>query len=209
MPEAAIREIDGERLVRDSNGKWTPVEHVKPQHIDEDRTVRKIIAYAKKLNAELARFKLHTKADVTDFQARLSERYGGRRGGDKGNVTITSYDGCQKVVIQTQDTVSFGAELQVAKELVDACVATWSEGADSKIIALVQHAFQVDKEGRINRAALLQLRRLDIDDDHWRAAMEALNDAEKVIGSKEYTRFYERPNFKAKWEPIPIDLASA
>lgn len=216
MPEEATIEaadpavvIDGERFYRDAGGRLVPEKLVKPQHRLEDQTVRKIIAYAEELSAQISRFRGHTFDDVASFVEVLAEQYGGKRGGKKGNTTITSYDGTMKVVVQVQDQLTFGPELQVAKELVDECITSWAEGARDEIRALVEHAFQVDKEGRINRAALFQLRRLEIDDDQWRQAMTALGDAIRVIGSKEYVRFYRRRSPQGRWEPITIDLAAA
>ena len=88
-------------------------------------------------------------------------------------------------------------------------LAWWAgaEGTRPEIRALVEHAFQVDKEGRINRSALFALRRLDITDPQWLAAMRALSDAIRVISSKEYVRFYRRKDAKSPWHPIVIDLA--
>ncbi len=193
----------------DAKGRLVPESLVKPQERLEDQTVKTIIGFARDLNAQIARFRGHTFDDVASFMDVLAEQYGGKKGGAKGNVTLTSYDGCLKVVVQVQDSLTFGPELQVAKELFDACISAWAEGADDKIRALVQHAFQVDKEGRINREALFSLRRLDIDDDGWRKAVQALNDSIRVQGSKEYVRFYERATPTDRWLPITIDIANA
>jgi hypothetical protein len=206
---AGIVEVNGKSYMTDSSSRMVPVEVVKPEHALEDQVVRKIIAFAEDLSAQVSRFRAHTVDDVTAFQELLAEKYGGKRGGKKGNVTLTSYDGCQKVVVQVQDVMTFGPELQVAKAKVDECIVAWSEGASDEIRALVEHAFQVDKEGRINRAALLQLRRLDIADPTWQAAMTALADAMRIIGSREYVRFYKRGDPKARWQAITVDLAAA
>lgn len=202
-------EIDGAKFMADAQGRLVPVALIKPQHLLEDQTVRKIIGYAQALSAEIGRFRGHTFDDVASFAELLAERYGARIGGKKGNTTLNSYDGLFRVVVQVQDQLSFGPELQVAKQLVDECITEWADGARSEIRALVEHAFQVDKEGRINRAALFQLRRLDIDDEQWRSAMAALGDAIRVIGSKEYVRFYRRSSRTAQWQAITIDLAAA
>lgn len=201
--------LGGKDFMSDPSGRLVPVDLVKPEHRLEDQTVRKIIGHALDLNAQLTRFRGHTFDDVNSFIDLLAEQYGGKRGGAKGNVTITSYDGTLKVTVQVQDQLSFGPELQVAKELVDECITAWSEGARTEIRALVEHAFQVDKEGKINRAALFQLRRLKIDDEQWNAAMAALGDAIRVIGSREYVRFYRREDTRSAWRAISIDLASA
>ncbi len=209
VPASTIREIDGEKCYRNSSGLWVPEAQVKAQHLLEDQTVRKITAYADELSAQISRFRGHTFDDVATFVELLAEKYGQKRGGEKGNITLTTFDGLQKVVVAVQDQLSFGPELQIAKGLVDECIVAWAEGADSKIRALVEHAFQVDREGRINRAALFQLRRLEIDDERWRSAMTALGDAIRVIGSREYVRFYRRASLKGRWQAITIDLAAA
>lgn len=207
--EDAVTLIADQRYLKDSAGRLMPEELVKPEHRLEDQMVRKMVAFAEDLSAQVTRFRGHTFDDVASFVELLAERYGGRRGGRKGNTTLTSYDGTQKVTVQVQEQFSFGAELQVAKNLVDSCITAWSEGARPEIRALVEHAFQTDTEGRINRAALFALRRLDIDDPEWQAAMAALGDAIRVIGSKEYVRFYRRDHPKARWKPITINLAAA
>ncbi|WP_341992291.1 DUF3164 family protein [Azorhizobium sp. AG788] len=204
-----IMEIGGNQYMTDPQGHLVPLDLVKPQDALEDQTVRKIIQYADDLSGQIARFRGHTFDDVASFVSILAERYGATRGGAKGNTTLTSFDGCLKVVVQVQDVLTFGPELQVAKAIVDECVAAWSDGAPAEVRALVQHAFQTDKEGRINRAALFSLRRLKIEREPWPRAMAALDDAIRVVGSREYVRFYRRPNARAKWQPITIDLASA
>lgn len=200
--------IDGQEYMRDSAGRLVPIATVRASDLLEDQTVRKIIAFADDLSARIVRFRGHTFDDVGAYLDILAEKYGAQRGGKKGNVQLTSFDGTLKVTIQVQDQIAFGPELQIAKSLIDTIIVKEAAGATDTIRALVEHAFQVDKEGRINRAALFQLRRLSIDDPDWRAAMEALGDAIRVIGSKEYVRFYRRVP-AGKWEPISIDLAAA
>lgn len=195
--------------MRDAQGRLVPESAVGDQDKLIDQTVAKIVDFARALNAQIARFKGHTIDDITSLNDLLGERYGAARGGVKGNITLTSFDGCKKVMVQVSEAVTYGPELQIAKTLVDQCIAKWSEGANDAIRALVNHAFQVDKAGKINHAALLQLRRVKIDDPDWQNAMQALVDAMRVIGSKAYVRFYERDNPSGEWRAITIDLAAA
>lgn len=195
--------------MQDAKGRLVPESMVKPQELLEDQTVRKIIAFAEALSAQIGRFKGHTFEDVATFMDVLKESYGAAKGGPKGNTTLTTYDGCMKVTVQVQDSLTFGPELQVAKGLFDDCISRWTQGSTAEVRALVDHAFQVDKEGRINRSALFGLRRLQIEDEEWKRAVAALNDSIRVIGSREYIRFYRRPNGRAQWQAITVDLASA
>ena len=200
--------IGDEQYMRDAGGRLVPLDLVKAQHKLEDQTVRLVLGHAQELSARMARFRGHTFDDIAAFVDTLSEKYSDRRGGIRGNTTLTSYDGLSRVIVQVQDQLSFGPELQIAKGLVDECIGSWSQGARSEIRALVEHAFQVDKEGQINRAALFQLRRLDIEDEQWRSAMTALGDAIRIIGSRQYLRIQTRPSPKSSWTTIPLTMAA-
>lgn len=97
----------------------------------------------------------------------MAEKYGRTRGGVKGNVTFSSFDGSEQITIRVQETLTFGPELQIAKDLIDECVTEWSEGANANLRAIIGDAFQVDKEGQLNTGRILSLRRVKIQDERW------------------------------------------
>lgn len=209
-PALAGREVvGGHYYMRDASGRLVPLELVKPADKLIDQTVRTCIDFAQELSDQIARFKAHTFDDVNALLALLADEYGAAPGGAKGNVTLTSFDGTLKVQVQRQDHIAFGPELNVAKSLVDECIAGWASDARAEIRALVEHAFQVDKQGRINRAALYQLRRVNIEDETWARAMQALTDSMRSTGTATYVRFYRRESPERAWTPITIDLAAA
>ncbi len=204
-----ILEIAGSKYRKDTRGALVPESAIKPMDLLQDETVRKMIGFAEELSAQIARFKGHTYDDIGSFQALIAQEYGAKIGGQKGNITLTSFDGLCRVQVQVQDQIDFGPELQAAKELVDECLREWAAEARDEIRALVTRAFQVDTAGRINRAEIFMLLRVEIADPRWRRAMDAVRDSIRIVGSKSYVRFFrrERPNFP--WSPITIDLASA
>jgi len=207
---AGVVTIDGKSYMRDAKGALMPVELIKAQHKLEDETVRMIIGHARALSAQISRFRGHTMTDLGEFDALLDQEYGGRpRPGVKGNRTYQSYDGLQKVQVQVADSIDFGPELQIAKGLIDECLTEWTDEARAEIRAVVTRAFNTDKEGRINRSDIYMLLRLDIGDERWRRAQDAIRDAMRVVGSKEYVRFYERDRPTDAWRAITIDLAKA
>jgi hypothetical protein len=107
-----------------------------------------------------------------------------------------------------QDNLAFDERLQAAKALIDACIKDWTQGSRSEIKALIDNAFQVDKEGKISTGRVLGLRRLDIKDQQWQSAMQAISDSVQVLGSKPYIRIYERVGDSDNYQPISLDLAS-
>jgi uncharacterized protein DUF3164 len=200
-------EIDGKTYMGDGKGGFQPIETIKPQHLIEDETVRKILAYAVDLSDQVKRFKEHTFGDIGDYEAILAQEYGTLIGGKRGNKTLHSVDGLFKVQVQVADYFDFGPELQIAKELIDECLNEWAADAGPELRTIVTRAFNTDKAGQINRSEIFMLLRLDIKDERWVRAMGAIRDAMRVIGSKTYVRCYRRATHDAKWEAVSIDLA--
>lgn len=204
-----VVEVNGKPYLTDPKGTLVPLEAVKAQHRLEDEVVRKIVGYAAPLSAQIARFREHTFDDVDQFVALLEQNYGLKRGGRKGNISLTTFDGLQKVLVKVADQIEFGAELQVAKGLVDECLAEWSAESRTEIRAIVQRAFNVEKGGLINRAELFSLLRLEIEDERWQRAMTAIRESMRVVGSKRYVGIYQRAKATDPWTHISLDAATA
>lgn len=202
-------DVGGRPYLRDARGALVPLESIKPMDLLIDEQVRKILKFASELSAQVGRFKGHTFEDIGALQALVDQEYGARLGGAKGNLTLTSFDGCQRVMLHMQDLLDFGPELQTAKKLVDECLSQWAADSSAEIRALVTRAFQVDKEGHINRAEIFMLLRVEIADERWQRAMDAVRDSIRILGSKAYLRFQTRPSPEAAWSSITIDLAAA
>ncbi|MCC7097303.1 MAG: DUF3164 family protein [Thermomonas sp.] len=202
-------DVNGQPYMRDAKGSLVPLEAVKPTDLLMDETVRKIVDFARDLSDQIARFRGHTFEDVNAFQALIAQEYGASVGGAKGNITLTTFDGLQKVQVQVADLIEFGPELQAAKGIIDECLTEWASDSRTELRALVNRVFSVDKTGQINRAELFMLLRVEIDDQRWQQAMAAIRDSIRIIGSKTYVRFYERDAADAKWRAITIDLAAA
>jgi len=200
-------EIDGKTYMGDSKGGFQPIETIKPQHLLEDETVRKILGYAIDLSDQVKRFKEHTFDDIGAHEAILAQEYETRLGGKKGNMTLQSVDGLYKVQVQVAEYFDFGPELQTAKTLVDECLNEWASDAGPELRTIVTRAFNTDKAGQINRAEIFMLLRLDISDARWQQAMRAIRDAMRVVGSKTYVRCYQRATHDAQWRSVAIDLA--
>ncbi|MGY2732371.1 DUF3164 family protein [Sphingomonas sp. UYP23] len=201
--------VGGTPYLSDAKGNLVPLASVKAADLLMDETVRAIVANAREVSAVVANLKSQTFQSVGDLQALIAQDYGAIIGGKKGNITLTSFDGRQKVQVQVADLLEFGPELQPAKALIDECLTEWAVGSAMELRALVNRVFQVDKDGQINRAELFMLLRVEIQDDRWTRAMKAIRDSMRIIGSRTYVRYYDRPAPDAAWQPVSIDLATA
>ena len=194
--------------MRNAQGHLVPLELVKPIDQERDRLVRELVALAKDLNARLVAGKSKMFGDVAAFVELSSEQYGVKRGGTKGNITLTTYDGAFKLQIATAENVTFDERLQAAKTLIDECINEWAKGSRPEIMVLVQQAFQTDKEGNLNVGRILALRRLEIADPRWQEAMKAISESVQVIGTKQYVRLYERVGDSDRYVPIALDMVA-
>lgn len=196
-----------EDYMTNAEGHLVPTEKVRPEDRIENDLVLQLFEGAQMLESGLAAFKATAFSEVRTFLDLLAEKYDATRGGKKGNLSLTSYDGLTKIQIAVADYIQFGPQLQVAKSLVDECIHAWSDGASANIRALVDHAFRVDKNNRVNAQAILGLRRLDIRDATWKRAMDAITDSVRVVASKQYIRFYRRPSPESDWKAVNLDIA--
>ena len=192
---------------QDAKGRLVAEAQIKPIDQARDELVTDLVARAKQVNAVIAEFKRDAFADIGAFVQLSAEAYGVHLGGRKGNVQLLSFDGRYRVQRAIAESIAFDERLQAAKALIDECLTEWTEGARSELRVLVADAFRVDKAGDIRTAAVLGLRRLDISDERWQRAMQAIAEAVQVVDSKSYLRLYERVGDSEQWQPIPLDVA--
>lgn len=193
--------------LQNAQGHYVPLDKVKTTDALENDLVLKLLEQADELSVNIRRFKLRCFKEINAFLDLLAQEHNIAKGGKKGNVTMTSYDGRFKINISVAEFIEFGPSLQSAKDLIDQCIHKWSDGSNDNIRALVDHAFRVDKTNRVNTKDILGLRRLDIRDDEWKQAMDVISESIRVRSSKEYVRFYYRPEPESDWKSIALDIA--
>ena len=195
-----------EGYVMNAKGHYVPLSAVKEIDKLRDDVVQDIISRAKELRSQMIGVKDIMFGNFHEFVELSAHEYDTKIGGQKGNVSLLSFDGKYKVQIAIQDNLVFDERLQVAKSLIDECLRDWTKDSNDNIKAIIDNAFAVDKEGKINIRRVLSLRSLNITDDKWQKAMQAISDATQVISSKEYMRFYERDEY-GKYQQITLDFA--
>ncbi|WP_341524077.1 DUF3164 family protein [Pseudomonas sp. G.S.17] len=192
---------------QDAQGRMVPESLIKPIDIERDRLVRQLVGSANKLSGELANLKAAAFGDIEAFIELSAEQYGITLGGKKGNVTLYSFDGRFKIQRSVQESIAFDERLQAARALIDECLRDWTQGARPEVATLANDAFRTDSQGEIRTARVLALRRLDIKDERWQRAMQAIGEACQVVGSKSYIRVYERIGESDQYRAISLDIA--
>ena len=192
---------------RNGVGHLVPIEAIKDEDLARDYFVAEAVAKAKQVSKVVTEFKEQLSGDMEAFLDLAAEKYGVKLGGLRGNVTLTSFDGRYRILRAVSDQLDFDESLQAAKALIDECLREWTSGSDAKVRVLIDDAFQVDKQGRINAKRILGLRKLNIKDAKWERAMSAIGDSLTVTGSRTYFRIYERDAGGA-YQQLPLDFSA-
>lgn len=209
--EIPTEDHNGIPYVAKAKGELIALSAIKPEHIEEDELVRRLSAKAAVINQTLSDFRTELFDEVIALRELLADKYKVKRRGTKGNLTLTTVDTSLRLIIQVSDTLSFGPELEVAKEIIDGCFRRWVEGANENLRAVVYQAFEVDKQGKLSTDRVLGLRRWKVKDEtgEWDKAMTVISDAVRVMSSKEHARFYAVDKDNGNQTRIALDLANA
>jgi len=190
---------------KDAQGRLVPIEMIKEIDLSRDELIEEIVTKAKEVSGVLAQFKAKALGDIDAFVQLSAEKYGAKLGGSKGNVTLTSFDGRFRIIRAVSDLLDFDERLQAAKALIDECIKEWVKDSRKEVRTLIDSAFLPDKTGRINAKRIMGLRRLNIGDERWQRAMEAISDSLQVTGSRMYLRIYERIEGTDEYQQIGLD----
>jgi len=200
--------INMDDYMEDGQGRLDPIGNVKEIDKIRDGLVRHIVENALELQEKMSLFKEIAMGEIESFVDLSAMEYDTKLGGKKGNLTLFTYDMKYKVQVQISEYLVFDERLQVAKSMIDECFNSWTEGSRSEIKTIINDAFSVNQEGKINTRRILTLRRLDISDPLWQKAMQAISDSLQVAGSKQYIRIYKRVGRDGQWQNITLDMAA-
>lgn len=189
-------------------GHLVPISNIKEIDLYRDELISELFTQATQLRTQMVDFKTLAMGDVSAFAELSAEKYKKKLGGKKGNITLLSFDGCQKIQISIQEHMHFDERILAAKEIIYECVAKWTKDSNDNVKALIDLAFKADGNGRLATGKVLSLLRLEIDEPEWKDAMTALKDSIQVIGSTSYIRFYQRKQANEKFQQVSLDLAS-
>jgi hypothetical protein len=197
-----------EGYMKNSRGDLVRIENIKPIDLLKDQSANELAKQAIDIHMALVKFKRMALDDIQELIKTAGEKYDLKLGGDKGNITISSFNGRYKVQRTFADQINFGLELEAAKELFLRYLDEVTAGTDGEIRALIDGAFRTTNNGSLRTADLLRLLKYDIKHPNWVQACEALKDSISVDGKTVYVRVSERINDSDKYRPIPLGIAA-
>ena len=202
--------------MKNALGHLVPKSQVREQDLLRDDTARRIAAKWISLHEAMKALKAEAFADVDDHIRIAGDKYGLELGGEKGGVTISSYDGSIKIVRSVADSITFTEEIEAAKALIERCLDRWSKAAETadgaagvqNLRAIAGRAFAKNRQGNLKKNDVLDLLRSEIKDSDWELAQAAIRDSIKVTGTSTYIRVYVRKGDTGQYEAIPLDMAA-
>ena len=201
-----MKDLDLNQYRQDARGNLVPIANMKPIDLARDDFIREAFAQVLPLREQMKELKAQQMADANAFIDLSVEQYGAKRS-VKGNTMLPSFDGKQRIIIAQADVLHFDERLQAAKALIDECLNEWTQDSRAELKTFVLQAFDVSKEGKINVRKVLELRKLEIDDDKWKRAMQAIADSLHTQATREYIRYYQRNDATGKYEQVVLDFA--
>lgn len=203
-----MNDINENNYMTDAKGRLIPKSMVKPQDQLRDQTVKIIVDRFKKSQSVLKDCKVKSMQDISELEEIVAEKYQAKLGGKKGNLTLYSFDGKYKVMRSFADRIVFNEAAKPAEALFKECILEWGQGADPKLVSLVNYAFETDKQGNLSFSKIYSLLHYNINDEKWLRAKQAIIDSMNVAYSKSYIRVYERVGDTEVYKAIPLDIAA-
>lgn len=192
---------------RDTMNRLVPAHLVSEIDKERDALVKEIVTNAEVLSNALTEFKQRSMDDIRAFVELSAEKYGIKKGGVKGNLSLHTYDGEYMVMVAISDSLHYDERMHAAKELIDQCLNDWNSSSCAELRVIVNDVFTVNKKGCLDLKRILSLRRYKFDDKRWQDAMQAITDSLLVIGSKAYLRIYKRTADK-NYQMIGLDISA-
>ena len=172
----------------DSKGRPVPEEYIRPEDKRRDKLVESILKRVSKLSAKIESEKTEIVDAIEKYLKELAKDNKVREGW-KGNILLYNFSQNLCIERRIDETVSFDERLQMVKTTIDKWINNKLKDTDPTLSKVIAQAFSVDKQGRINTAMLLKLKRIDIQDAEWKKAMQLLDDSIFVKSSKMALRF--------------------
>lgn len=202
--------------MKNALGHLVPKDQVRELDLLRDDTTRRIAAKWLDLHQQMKALKAEVFADINDHVRIAGDKYDVTLGGDRGGVSLSTFDASIKIVRSVADSITFTEEIEAAKALIEVCLDRWSAAAETpdgaagvqNLRAIAGRAFAKNRQGNLKKNDVLDLLRSDINDPDWKKAQLAIRDSIKVTGTSTYIRLYQRTGATGQYVAIPLDLAA-
>lgn len=206
-----VRVIDGTTYYLDKNGRLIPETAIDEVDIKRHKTVIRNAKKMLKLHQQLERLKEQVLDDIEKFEA-YSRKKHKVIGGKKGFLTLHDYSKTFKIEIDVKPYIALNESFSHAVEKIQSCINKWSKDAPelphTKYIQEILNEALNLEAGNVSHSRLLSLRKIKIDDQEWREAMDLLDAGREVVDSKRSPRLYKRNEKTGELEHLSLNFSN-
>ncbi len=128
----------------------------------------------------------------------------------QGSFSITNHSKTVKISIGQGTAVMFDERLMVAQTLLEEYIEEISEGASNSLKDLILSVFKENKNGNIDKTALLSLRKKHTPTDFnpkWHKAMDLIIESMEHYKTKQYLRFEYKKREDEHFRRVKLSLS--
>lgn len=188
----------------DGRGQVVPGMYVRAYDKARDRAVRRVLAGALKLRAQMESFM----ADAVKTMNGLAETKESL--GKRGNYSARSFDAMIEVTIRQQYNVRLDGRAQKARELMLDYAQRELERAGKGAFLLQQMidaAFKPDRNGFLPRTEINKLLSYNVEDKSWNEGARLLREAVTTEAGKRYLNIARRSSLQEDFKQVRLDIA--
>lgn len=188
----------------DGSGLEVPERYIRDEDKTRDKLVTNLVSRARRLSTIISQEKQLMSEAIAAYLDAVAAAKGEEW---SGGTVLYNFSMDEAVLIKIAKRWTFDEKLNIAKQKIDECIRAWSPGSNSKLVALVNRAFDVDSKGEVDARQIIGLRQLNFDDPLWNEAMDLISDSQKVQSTKTYFYFQEAGD-DGKLKSIVLDFAA-
>lgn len=199
-------QIGDKTYYKKANGTLVPEDQVKDSDRLRDQFVLEAAEKIMDIRTQMIRVKAEILDDIEAFMQTMSESYGVKLGGEKGNLSFASFDGRVQLKYYRNDYLTFNEGIHIAKKLIDEFLEDITKDSSRSIKQIVNSAFNL-KQGRMDVKAILKLREINETDPRWVKAMQIIDESKQWNEGSRALRLYIRGK-TGEMELVPMDFTS-
>ena len=188
----------------DGRGQRVPSSYVSAYDKARDRAVRRVVAGARKLRAQMEAFMadaIKTMGELAGVKDEL---------GARGNFSARSFDALLQVSIRQQWHIRLDERVAKARELMlDYANRELAKAGDGAFLLkqMIEAAFKVDRLGFLPRSEVAKLLSYKVNDAGWNEGADILRQAQTTERGKRYLTVEARKSLQGDFAPIRLDIA--
>lgn len=179
------------KVYMDHKGNAIPEKYVSPYDKRKEVVLRRLLRKAESLNEKLNSYKSELQTELDLLYKIMLQEYNIEPSDLNENKAFYSFDKAIKIEMSIDNVVSFSDKINVAQAKLKEFIETKSANTDGDLMLLVNQAFTTTK-GRLDKARVMSLFKLNIKHPKWEEAMELIKDSIETNSTRKYFNVYKR-----------------